>query len=476
MKRKLLSTLVLGCVLTIPVVKAQEKLDCEFNFRQAIFYLQGDKNVERDSLKSVEYLGPCVKAGHAKSQLLMGRLYAGKKDEASYLKAFRLIKKSAKQGNAIAMGDLGVMYKYGRGCNLNYNKARKWFKKGAELRNDKATYSLGYMYLKGFGNIQQNYSKAVKWFKKSKHSMAKYWLGVCYYYGYGVTKDLNKADELLGTDFATTTAESNEVAFDETNIVADNNIASLTDEDSYESKEIEELDLIGTWQGTLLTMDWSGEHIEQKASWTLEVSKDEESNSLQYKVITDEESVTGELTYLANELYFEDLTLQLPHTSFWKFIPNKLPYQLLSGEVSMKKVGGISYVTGTLENYIDSWSESGAPMRFVLQKKETFSNSDKELSDEALQALSEQEQSFIKLYPNPFENDLIISYTLENPSHVEIKVSDIHGQRSSTVERGSLQKAGDYRYFFDGTHLPKGLYVVTITANNQKKTRIIVKK
>jgi TPR repeat protein len=121
-------------------VKAQEKkLDCDFNFREALFYLKGDENFKKDSLKSIEFLKPCLKIGDAKAQLLMARLYTAKKDEKNYKKAFKLLKKSAKQGNAIAAGDLGVLYKYGRGCNLNFNKARKWFKKAAELGNNKAS-------------------------------------------------------------------------------------------------------------------------------------------------------------------------------------------------------------------------------------------------------------------------------------------------------------------------------------------------
>ena len=131
---------------------------------------------------------------------------------------------------------------------------------------------------------------------------------------------------------------------------------------------------------------------------------------------------------------------------------------------------------GSIENHIEAWNESGAPLKFVLKKKETFSNSNEELTDDVLKALSEQKDRFIKLYPNPFESDLIISYTLETPSYVQIKVSDIRGNKNSIVEKGNEQKAGKHSYFFDGTHLEKGLYVVSVIANNIRKTRIIVKK
>jgi len=36
----------------ITVVEAQQSLDCNFNLREAIFYLKGDENFKRDTLKN----------------------------------------------------------------------------------------------------------------------------------------------------------------------------------------------------------------------------------------------------------------------------------------------------------------------------------------------------------------------------------------------------------------------------------------
>lgn len=171
--------MLLALCFIVTIANAQEELNCDFNFRAALLYLKGSTNIQKDSLRTIEYLKPCLISGDANAQLLMGRLLAAKGDEESNKSAFQLFRKSAKQGNVIAMTDLGVFYKYGKGCNVNLNKAKKWFKKAANLDNDKATYSLGYLYLKGYGGIAQDYNKAVEWFKKSEHNMAKYWLGIC---------------------------------------------------------------------------------------------------------------------------------------------------------------------------------------------------------------------------------------------------------------------------------------------------------
>lgn len=474
--RKIILLFIL-CFTTVATAEAQEKLDCDINFREALFYLKGDKNFKRDSLKSIEFLKPCLKIGDAKAQLLMGRLYAAKKDEKSYRKAFKLFKKSAKQGNAIAAGDLGVLYKYGHGCNLNLNKARKWFRKGAELENHKATYSLGYLYLKGLGNIEQDYSKAVKWFKKSDYPMANYWLGVCYYYGYGVQKNSIKANELLGTNFvnvASNNENTHHTEEDTASVVAGQ--LETNSEDSSVLEDITEEELFGKWSGFLLKFDWSGNHIEQKYPLRIEFTYDSINEVPRYIVHIEDQKLAGNLIKIDNVVYYKNLHIKLPHTSFNKKIPNEIAYQLLSSDVLMKKLDAENYLIGAVESHIEAWSESGAPIKFVLKKKETFANSNEELTDDVLKALSEQKDSFIKLYPNPFESDLVISYTLDTPSYVQVKVSTINGLKNSIVEKGKEQKAGKHRYFFDGTHLEKGLYVVSVTTNTMRKTRLIVKK
>ena len=49
---------------------------------------------------------------------------------------------AAKNDNPIAAADLGVFYKYGKGCKLNFNKARHWFEKASENGNSKNKASL----------------------------------------------------------------------------------------------------------------------------------------------------------------------------------------------------------------------------------------------------------------------------------------------------------------------------------------------
>lgn len=74
---------------------------------------------------------------------------------------------SARQGDAAAQFNLGLMYVKGQGdVRQDYAEAVKWYRKAAAQGNIIAQYNLGVMYLKGQG-IRQSKIVAKEWFKKA---------------------------------------------------------------------------------------------------------------------------------------------------------------------------------------------------------------------------------------------------------------------------------------------------------------------
>src|SRR5690606_4488564 len=92
--------------------------------------------------------------------------------------------------------NLGRYYKWGKGCDIDFNQSVYWLQRSADHGNERAAYLLGYMYFKGFA-VEQSYDKAVEWFEISEWPMARHWLGYCYYFGYGVPQNTEKALEIL---------------------------------------------------------------------------------------------------------------------------------------------------------------------------------------------------------------------------------------------------------------------------------------
>ena len=69
----------------------------------------------------------------------------------------------AKQGDAEAQNDLGVMYANGNGVPQNYKEALRWLRLAANQGSADAQFNLGLMHYNGQG-VPQSYQEAYKWY------------------------------------------------------------------------------------------------------------------------------------------------------------------------------------------------------------------------------------------------------------------------------------------------------------------------
>jgi hypothetical protein len=98
-------------------------------------------------------------------------------DYASALREWRPL---AKQGNAKAQNNLGIMYSEGLGVPQDDAEALQWYRKAAEQGDADGQFNLGLMYANGEG-VPQDYARAVKWYRKAAeqgHAIAQNNLGL----------------------------------------------------------------------------------------------------------------------------------------------------------------------------------------------------------------------------------------------------------------------------------------------------------
>ena len=74
---------------------------------------------------------------------------------------------AAKQGNAVAQYNLGVMYDNGMGVPENDAEAVKWYRKAADQGDAKAQHNLAFMYANGMG-VPENFIRAYVWWSMAK--------------------------------------------------------------------------------------------------------------------------------------------------------------------------------------------------------------------------------------------------------------------------------------------------------------------
>jgi hypothetical protein len=73
-------------------------------------------------------------------------------------------------------------------------------------------------------------------------------------------------------------------------------------------------------------------------------------------------------------------------------------------------------------------------------------------------------------YPNPFNPETVIKYTIPSESHVEIVVDNLLGQKVAVLY-DNVQAAGNHSVIFNGSDLPSGIYLYSLKSGNFLQTR-----
>lgn len=158
----------------------------------------------------IKYLKSASLQGNTDAQATLGYMYfSGKYIKKNYFKAFNLIKSSVENGNNKGIYNLAIFYLNGYGTAKDEYKAFELFSNSIE--NVNSQYQLAVLY--DTSNNLINELKAIKWYKEaaeSGHLVAQYTLGVKYFEGKNIEKNLelsskwlNKVAKYKGKDFMT---------------------------------------------------------------------------------------------------------------------------------------------------------------------------------------------------------------------------------------------------------------------------------
>ena len=116
-------------------------------------------------------------------------------------KAFKYYSMAADKGDKIAMNNLGSLYYSGIGTKKDVRQAIKLFDDAAKLGNNEAAVNLAFIYLtSGATDNPTVKSAVVKLFNQAANGdniTAQYMMGMIYYNGFGITKNDDKAFQML---------------------------------------------------------------------------------------------------------------------------------------------------------------------------------------------------------------------------------------------------------------------------------------
>ena len=212
--------------------KAADSGDIKAMSQLAVFYKQGYGNPENRDQEILRLYERAAEEGDDFAQCELGNMYSyGKIVKVDPEKSVYYYKLAADQGNSIAINSLGFHYST---KNIDYDESFKWYKKGMKLKskNSYPTLNTAYSFLLGHGvekNVsesirlymncdsaqsilrlsemymqgvqgKQDMCKAVKLWKilaEKGYKIINYYLAWAYYYGVGVSKNYDKAIDIL---------------------------------------------------------------------------------------------------------------------------------------------------------------------------------------------------------------------------------------------------------------------------------------
>ena len=169
------------------------------------------QGLERNPELAVKYLTMAAEKGYLKSQIDLGLIYLDADSPVADIdKALEWITLTAKKGDAFSQYVIGHYYNTGDYLPRDDVKAYHWLLESASNGCESAMFELGKIYKEktnellnheGVTDEQRREAKdyaslAIKWFEKAAElgeEAAFFYTGVCYFAGFGVEKNEEKA-------------------------------------------------------------------------------------------------------------------------------------------------------------------------------------------------------------------------------------------------------------------------------------------
>ena len=446
--------------------------------------------------KALEIFTKGVEQGNARAMNGLGMLYnKGIGVEENHVQALQWFEKAAAKGYSAALYNAALMHKDGNGTTQDFKRAYEYYSQSAARGFTSGLYGQGYMLYKGLG-VAQDYIKAFTLFKKGAllgSTGSMYMLGLCYRNGYGTALNIDSARYWLkkvaakGDKRAIAELEEPEAenSFEKksSNYKKDKAATKpniLAEEKTYRKIEqrTSETEMEGTYTGYIIRYDWSGKHVINKSQLTLKLIRmnnqlngeweEEDGNTTSFQArLTDSALIFNNSIINRKDHYHPD---------------KKILFEFKDAHLQLVKNSDSVYLAGNLQLYSIEHREPERPMYISLVRKEERKGIPISNKTEKLQLREEVPVSVLPppviskflAYPNPFEKNFTVSFTLLQESNVEAILTDMSG-RIIFQEKWIKQAAGQITKDIT-VELPAGTYILKLNYQRQAIKTVLIKQ
>ncbi len=433
----------------------------------------------------LDYISTCASRSSPKSFYAKGMILLEKK---SYRAAESAMQLAGYYKHGPAQIEHGMNYLHGK-YNLrrkNYGKASSSFRDAAQnnYKMDLVNYLTGYVNLKGLNSSRQfqenhDYPQAKYFFEHSNHPMAKHWLAVMYYYGYGVEKDEQKALQMLSENDIFNSRFMLEHLPTQNNdwipISAEERATCVSPPSSY---TVHPANVNKTFTGNFIEFDWFGLGVKRllPATLTLDVSSVSGDDPFTYDFTIEGQTISGTgIVRVNNWLYFDDLTFTLPRLHQDHPEKSNVTYKINQLNVGEKTIDGIpSLVFRSVDvELLELKEHIKAPIRLILHEEGTTQATSSRAATPASPIVVDK--NFATISPNPIGDQFNITYTLHQTADIQVSVYDFYGQQKMRVPSQKNTSNGEQVITINSAALPSGTYIIQMTIDGQPYSKTVVK-
>jgi uncharacterized protein len=458
--------------------------------------MQIDTVSENDKVKFAELLKKATE-GDGEAQFWVGKIYLdGLIVKRDVNVAFDWTKKAAITGFVPAWTELGYYLKFGVAKTLNYTKAYDFFSRGAEFGHPSAIYLKGYMTYKGFG-CEQDYKASMIDFRKAasrRNASAMYMMGLCFRNGFGVTANADSARYWLKKsldarnihafdEMQTFQPEYKAVQNEQTknlDIVKGIGVKAGFEVNQYSDVQsnVKATELNGIYNGYFLKYDWSHTRVTGVTPMSLLLSCKDTIVTGTWMEQGIEKPIDFKAVWRDNKLVFKDFYYKR-QDHYHEMYP--LVYNLQNATVQMAQKNGTTYLKSNVAVFVPSMVEPYYPVSLVLSKSANDNSKVAQNTNDKTEKNAEKtintseiaEVGTLIAYPNPFDNEINVVFSLVTDGDAVLKVTAIDGQVLYHKNLKDL-KTGSHSIVIP-LAVASGEYIVSLEVAHNIKTFNIVK-
>ena len=228
----------------------------------------------------------------------------------------------------------------------------------------------------------------------------------------------------------------------------------------YRQIEKQKLDdtILGEYVGTIVMYDYSGKNIVKKSD--LKIVFDETRNGKIFGKWVENDTLFTDFEAILTDSTLQFIDTEYKHTE--RYSRNFAKRWKFNNAILEKtETDNVSYLVGNIRQYDMKLKEPGKPLYISLQKFK-------------FEPKVEQIKENIIAYPNPFDGEINILFSLEKEENITILVYSVNGMLFDQKYLGILQP-GEHNYLLS-LNAPKGQYLLVLQKGNKKITNLIIKK